>query len=118
MALIHQLNDLYRTAIEHFAHDDPRKVMHFQKKLNKLLTHPQTLQAIDNFHPINDSPTRKTSQSGTYNRNLRTELSKFDCESGALVKGMMEGAQQRGRRRSALINAQIDNQEQLLRNRL
>jgi hypothetical protein len=33
-------------AIEFYANEDDRKVSYFQRKLNNLLTHPNTLSAI------------------------------------------------------------------------
>jgi hypothetical protein len=49
--VVQQLNDLYCAAIEHHLNGDPRKLQHFQRKLTALLTHPNTLQAIENKQP-------------------------------------------------------------------
>jgi len=53
-----------------------RKLQHFQRKLNTLLTHPNALQAIENRNNV------KQLKSGngplSYNSNLKHEMNKFN----------------------------------------
>jgi hypothetical protein len=105
---VQQLNDLYCSAIEHHLNDDPRKLQHFQRKLTALLTHPNTLQAIENKQP--QDPQQKRNSAGGYVKTLRHEMNKFNSESGALVRSMMEGSEMKAINSTRLINQNISSQ--------
>jgi phosphomannomutase len=105
-------------AIEYYISHDPRKMQHFQRKLTSLLTHPNTLQAIENRNPSREAETKKGASTGTYTKNLKHEMNKFNSESGMLVKSMLEGSEIKAINSNRLINQNISNQEEALRIRL
>ena len=85
MELIHKLNELYRVtlslhqiAIEYYVNEDPRKAIHFQKKLTSLLTHPYTLELIEKKPETAKVP---EIDSAHYSSQLRMELNKFNTQS-------------------------------------
>lgn len=50
---------------------DVRKMQHFQRKLTSLLTHPNTLQVIENRNSTPSAPTMRNSNIGAYSKNLK-----------------------------------------------
>lgn len=58
-------------AIEYYINHDPRKMLHFQRKLTSLLTHPNTLQAIENRTPQKEALTKQGNNVGTYTKILK-----------------------------------------------
>jgi hypothetical protein len=68
-----------------------RKLQHFQRKLNTLLTHPNTLQVIENRNNVKNLKTGNGPAS--YNDSLKHELNKFNYQSSILVKSMLEGSE-------------------------
>ena len=81
-----------------------------------LLTHPRTLQAIQNKE---DKPkNRKTQNAADYSSNLSSQMNKFNSESNVLVKSMMEGSDIKMERTNRMVNQNINTQEEALRRRL
>ncbi len=58
---------------------DVRKMQHFQRKLTSLLTHPNTLQVIENRNSTPSAPTMRNSNIGAYSKTLKHEMNKFNC---------------------------------------
>lgn len=80
-----------------------------------LLTHPRTLQAIENKE---EKVERKSKGAAEYSCHLVSEMNRFNAESGVLVKSMMEGSDIQMERRQRLVKENIDNQEEVLRKRM
>ena len=81
-----------------------------------MLTNPNTLQVIENkCSPKKDEKTKKAAN---YNHLLRGEINKFNMESNVLVMSMVEGSDLKLERNNRLLNQNISNQEEKLKNRL
>lgn len=117
---VRQLSDLYRVAIEHYVHEDPKKANHFQRKLTSLLSNPQTLSVIEaKPHPSHSAEeleaARKEQQ---YQQALRNELGSFNAQSTVVVEQIIEGSCKKMEKNHRLIHQQLSEQESRLRSRL
>jgi hypothetical protein len=101
-------------AIEYYINEDPRKANHFQKKLTTLLTHPYTLELIDN-KPRAKTPEVDTAQ---YSSHLRMELNKFNTQSDIVIRSMIEGSNKKVEKSHRLMNDNISSQEDMLSKRM
>lgn len=75
--------------MEFYINEDPRKANHFQKKLATLLTHPHTLQLIEQKQIPAKNVNVDQSQ---YVSHLKMELNKFNTQSDIVVKSILEGS--------------------------
>ena len=74
-----------------------------------LLTHPRTLQAIENKE---DTPkSRKTQKAADYSSTLSSQINKFNSESNVLVKSMVEGSDIKMEKTNRMVNENINTQE-------
>jgi hypothetical protein len=82
--------------------------------LTSLLTHPYTLELID------QKPRAKTSEVDTaqYSSHLRMELNKFNTQSDIVIRSMIEGSNKKVEKSHRLMGDSITSQEDNLNKRM
>lgn len=94
-------------------------MLHFQRKLHNLLTHPRTLSIIENKDKERaKSMNPRPAPPSNINSKMKEEVSKFNSQANTVVKNIIQSSEQKLTSNENIIRNSLKKQEADVRNRI